>query len=124
MIKIEINGELYTSEQYQHDLHRFWDSIREKKYINEKTCIGVSCKKCILFQCDNPNLKSFGEKCTGIDPHESLANVERVYMWAKAHPDPRVTNRDKFIEIFGYNLPFNTVHEFGQWLNEEYEGEK
>ena len=76
--------------QYQKDLVRMWDSLREN-HKGESRCIAVACENCLLDECchgDDGNISFNAEK-----------SMEVVAQWAKEHP--LVTMKDKYKEVFG-----------------------
>ena len=97
--EIKVNGNIYTNAQYQKDLVRYFDAIRDKDHQGDKKCAGVKCNECIFLA--NKKLKK-DDACTGIGPVFSMENVIRIYEWAKAHPV--ITNRDKLKEVFNVEL--------------------
>ena len=76
--------------QYQKDLVRMWDSLRDK-HNDAPTCVDVNCEACPLRDCcfgDDGNISFNAEK-----------SIEIVTQWAKDHPV--TTNEDKFKEDWG-----------------------
>ena len=75
--------------QYQKDLVRMWDSLREQ-YKGEPRCVKVCCTSCPLNECCNSkgNISFNAEK-----------SIEVVTRWAKEHPI--VTYEQKYEETFG-----------------------
>ena len=120
MIKIIIDGEEYTEEQYKKDLIRLFDYVRKKDSENrgELNCDDVYC-------CDCP-LKNVCFYSGWGPTYISYDYIDAVYKWSKKHPIK--TNKDKIKEVFGIDeLEFlcNTNEENKMnWLNKEYEEPK
>lgn len=78
-----------TKEEYQRDLIRMFDSLRNE-CKGKKNCGGINCRDCPFDRkvC-NADIETF-------HAHEAIEIVEN---WAKEHPVK--TNADKFIEVFG-----------------------
>lgn len=112
-VRVLVNGNEYTVDQFQKDLIRMFDGIREEnsEYMGTSRCTDVKCEHCPLPSC----LELYDEmksKC--------FEGIGYVYEWALKHPV--TTNADKLKEIFGDDV-FNYIgsrlfHE--DWLEEEY----
>lgn len=83
---------MMTKEEYQENLIRLWDSLRDYEYKGGTKCVGVICENCPLYN----------KACGSFYVFEALEIVEQ---WAKEHPIK--TNADKFKEIFGVDAPMN-----------------
>lgn len=83
-----------TKEEFQRDLIRMWDSVRNKSK-GEETCRDVNCRDC-----------HFDEICNAAVYGSAIINacktIEIVEQWAKEHPIK--TNADKFKEVFSLDM--------------------
>lgn len=120
MIKLEIDGEVYTEKEFQRDLKRYLNTLDKGK----ATCNSYeNCERCMFF-----NNGLCGEQYVRAVPiNYSFKIIEKVYNWSKEHPV--VTNRKKLKEIFGEEKAKEIIsrimfyannEDFGEWLNEEY----
>ncbi|HAN58943.1 MAG TPA: hypothetical protein DCQ45_08155 [Erysipelotrichaceae bacterium] len=122
-IRVLVNGNEYSEDQFKKDLIRMFDGIREEnsEYMGTSRCTDVKCEHCPLPSC----LESYDEmksKC--------FEGIGDVYEWSQEHPV--VTNRDKMIETFGgayFNLIINyisdrSLEDYDIWLHEEYKEPK
>lgn len=76
--------------QYQKDLVRMWDSMREK-YKGSPRCSTVNCEACPLYECCYSN--------DGNTVFNAEKTIEVVTQWAKEHPV--TTYEQKYEETFG-----------------------
>ena len=120
-IRVLVNGNEYSEDQFRKDLIRMLDVYRDKDaQMGVPECYGVSCDVCPL--CKN--------SCCKRRTTNSFKTIGLVYEWALKHPV--VTNRDKMIETFGgayFNLIINYVsdaslEDYDNWLHEEYKKPK
>lgn len=120
-IRVLVNGNEYTEDQFRKDLIRMLDVYRDKDaQMGVPECYGVSCDVCPL--CKN--------SCCERRTTNSFKTIGFVYEWALKHP--AVTNRDKMIETFGgayFNLIINyisdrSLEDYDNWLHEEYKEPK
>lgn len=114
MIKIIIEGEEYTEKQYQKDLIRLFDSLREKDNENrgELNCNGFYCSDCPLQNiCFN---SGWGYTYISYD------YIEAVYKWSKEHPIK--TNRDVLKKTFDNDI-CTRIFEL-DWFDQEYKEPK
>lgn len=89
-----------TKEEFQRDLIRMFDSLRNK-CKGEKNCRGINCRDCPFgIKVCNADIEMF-------HAHEAIEIVEN---WAKEHPI--VTNADKFREVFGFDMTICWDNEF------------
>ena len=116
-VRVLVNGNEYTEEQFRKDLIRMLDVYRDKDaQMGVPECSGVECYVCPLYK----------NSCCKRRTTNSFKTIVLVYNWAQEHPV--VTNHDKLIKTFG-NKNFNfilsslrndMIDEYGVWLNEEY----
>ena len=86
---------MITKEEFKKTLIRLWDSVRDE-HKGADTCDGVHCNKCPLEKaCSHKLISAFN----------SFELIESVEQWGKEHPF--VTNREKFKEVFGFELREN-----------------
>ena len=78
---------MMTKEEYQKELVRMFDSLRDDKFKGENNCIGVSCFDCPLYE-------------NGCSPFSTFEHIEIVEKWSRGHQI--ITNSDKFKEVFGF----------------------
>lgn len=91
-IKVIINGEEYTPDQFRRDAVRMFDKYRydDSEHMGENGCKDVVCDNCPL------------DGCCGARRHTIFERIKIIYDWAKAHPV--ITNRDKLKEVFNVEL--------------------
>lgn len=116
-IRVLVNGNEYSEDQFRKDLIRMLDAYRDKDaQMGVPECSGVECYVCPLYK----------NSCCKRRTTNSFKTIGLVYEWALKHPV--VTNHDKLIKTFG-NKNFNfilsslrndMIDEYGVWLNEEY----
>ena len=88
---------MLSKEEFQKELVRMWDSIRDDNslYKGYDNCKGVDCKECPVYS-----------HCKSIKAvYDAFEMIETVEKWGKEHPI--ITNRDKFREIFGFEISHN-----------------
>lgn len=93
-IKVIINDEEYTKNQFEKDLVRMFDSYRydDSEHMGENGCKDVVCNNCPLDE----------KSCGAVKKFKSFDTIKIIYEWAKAHPV--ITNRDKLKEVFNVEL--------------------
>ena len=147
-VRVLVNGNEYTEDQFRKDLIRMLDAYRDKDaQMGVPECYGVECNVCPL--CKN--------SCCERRTTNSFKTIGIVYEWAIEHQ--AMTNQKKLEEVFGiwieptivigsenkdeYEKPLNfeflfmkngdhTVlarfkeknNTFWSWLNEEYKEPK
>lgn len=82
-IKVIVDGNEYSEEQYKRDLIRMFDSIRNE-YRGFTNCDGVYCGDC-------PINTGIGD-CNKLHRYEV---IEIVYKWAKDHPEAKEKENGK-----------------------------
>lgn len=120
-IRVIVDGNEYTEDQFKKDLIRMLDAYRDKDaQMGVPECSGVECYVCPLYK----------DSCCKRRTTNSFKTIGLVYEWALKHPV--VTNRDKMIETFGgayFNLIINyisdrSLEDYDIWLHEEYKEPK
>lgn len=90
---------MLSKEEYKKKLVRMWDSVRRynSPYKGDNKCNGVNCEKCPIYAhcCDAYQ--------DDIRVYNAFEIIDAVEKWSKEHPV--ITNRDKFKEIFGWEIP-------------------
>lgn len=87
---------MMTEQEYQRNLIRMWDSIRNEGK-GEEDCSGIRCTDCPFY---GKVCKKYATDADAVfNAHEAIEIVEN---WAKEHPI--VTNSDKFREVFGKEI--------------------
>lgn len=84
---------MLSKKEYKENLIRVWDSIRDDEHKGREDCGGVTCGDCPLYK----------KACGSLSAFEA---VEFVEQWAKEHPIK--TNAEKFEEVFGVDVSFDT----------------
>ena len=109
-IKVIVNGEEYTEDQFKRDIARMFDV-----YLKNSDCNDVFCWHCPLHDelCNTP--------CrTAKVKYFDL--IKFVYKWAQEHPV--LTNGDMLKKTFGDDW-IHIGTSFGQdWLDKEYKKPK
>ena len=78
--------------QFQKNLIRMWDSLREESFKGKSWCGDIEdCKTCPLYEC------CYGNSGNTLFKAEKI--IEIVNNWAKEHPI--ATNEQKYEETFG-----------------------
>lgn len=90
-IRVLVDGNEYTKEQFKKDLVRMFDICRKSngndEDIGEATCRGVNCDACPLSSvCNTAKYMSF-------------ETIKTVHEWAQEHPI--ATNRDVLKRLLG-----------------------
>ena len=84
-------------EEYKRELVRMWDSVRDYNK-GESSCYSVECDDCVLQHICNSYTQSN-------EVYHAVEMVETVEKWSKEHSI--ITNRDKFKEMFGFEVTAN-----------------
>lgn len=110
-IRVVVNGDEYTEEEFRKDLTRMLDAYRDKDaQMGVPECYGVSCDVCPLCK------KSCCERRTT----NSLKTIGIVHEWAIEHPV--ITNKNMLIKTFGKDvIHYIEARPYKEkWLDEEY----
>ena len=96
---------MLNKDEYKKELVRMWDSVRtENKGI--LICRGILCSDCPMHYINNLLCERHLHEDDMYVPIECVADImETVEKWSKEHPI--ITNRDKFKEVFGWEIPKN-----------------
>lgn len=80
-----------TKEEYQKELVRMFDSLRDDKFKGETHCKGIKCIYCPLYH----------KACQVVDGevYGFFNALEIIEKWSREHP---ITNAEKFKEVFGF----------------------
>ena len=83
---------MMTKEEYQKELVRMFDSLRDDKFKGETHCRGIECIYCPLYH----------KACNAVDGgvYGLFNALEIIEKWSREHQI--VTNSDKFKEVFGF----------------------
>lgn len=81
-----------TKEEYQKELVRMFDSLRDDKFKGETHCKGIKCIYCPLYH----------KACQVVDGevYGFFNALEIIEKWSREHPIK--TNSEKFKEVFGF----------------------
>ena len=94
---------MLSKEEFQKELVRMWDSVRTESK-GKLSCDKVQCVDCPMQYINNQLCKGYIEIGRTYVPVECAIDImEIVEKWSKEHPI--ITNRDKFREIFGFEMP-------------------
>lgn len=106
-IKVVINDEEYTEEQFKRDITRMFDKYRyaDSEHMGEDGCKDVVCENCPL------------DGCCGARRHNMFERIRIVYNWAKVYP----TNKDMLEKTFGEDALIKSPL-YEEWLKQEYKG--
>ena len=115
-IRVLVNGNEYSEEEFREDLTRMFDTYRRKDNSNmgKMNCNGVCCDDCPLYKAS----------CNRIKSSNSFKTIATVYEWALEHPIIR--NREMLIKTFGdevLNYIEAEAYEDG-WMSKEYKDPK
>lgn len=110
-VKVIIDGNEYSEEEFRKDLIRMLDAYRDKDaQMGVPECSGVECYVCPLYK----------NSCCKRRTTNSFKTIGLVYNWAKEHPV--ITNKDMLKKTFGKDVihyiearPYKE-----EWLDEEY----
>lgn len=100
---------MMTKEEYQKELVRMFDSLRDDKFKGETHCKGIKCIYCPLYH----------KACQVVDGevYGFFNALEIIEKWSREHP---ITNADKFREVFGFE--YDDVCDVNRFWNAEYKG--
>jgi hypothetical protein len=103
---------------YLKEKKRYLDSIGR----TGDECEGVRCSDCMLSGYNNGHI---GVCCNVFEIERQEEATEMVRKWAEEHP--RITNEEKFTQVFGSVEAFANEYTIGiprDWWNEEYKKPK
>ena len=86
---------MIDKEMYKKGLVRMWDSMRNSHFKGEKTCLGVKCEECPLYQFDDCSLS--------INLLDIYNIVEK---WAKENPPKKYKVSKMEYDILEINLKY------------------
>lgn len=81
----------------------------------ERMCKKLSCTNCPIASYNNKS----GEACQNYIKHFPNSAVLLVQKWAK--DNPVITNKDKFVEVFGTDYAIGNFMT-SEWWGKEYKG--
>ena len=109
-IKMMIDGEEYTKEQFRKDTIRMFDACRyDGDNMGEMNCKNVFCNNCPL------------NGCCGTGMHKIFEKIRIIYNWSQENPV--ITNKDMLKKTFGDDVFSHNVL-LREWLDKEYKEPK
>lgn len=73
---------MLTREQFEKEIVRMWDSMRDSKYSGRTYCDGVQCSECPLNKiCRDNSSRLYTSRL-----YNAFSIVEAVEQWSKEHP--------------------------------------
>ena len=89
---------MLDKDTYKRELVRMWDSMRNSHFKGEKTCLGVKCEECPLYQFDDCSLS--------INLLDIYNIVEK---WSKEHQKKYKISRLEY-NILSNSINFGTTY--------------